>query len=156
MATNRLWSWCPVIVPGLFNYTPELVALLKDLQAARVLPTRPRSYAAVATSPPPALQAAKFVYIRKGGSVLPLSRPYDGPFAVVEASTKFFTIDIGDRRETILVDRLKPHTGPSPPSPAVPPRRGALGRLEPQPRPCLHQPPGLGLGGSPVATPMYE
>jgi hypothetical protein len=54
----------------------------------------------------PSPQAAKFGYIRNGGSVLQLSPPYENPFAVVEAGPKFFTVDISGRRETISVDWL--------------------------------------------------
>ncbi len=56
--------------------------------------------------------------------MLSLSQPYDGPFAVVEACLKFFTVNIGGRGETSSVNQLKPHMGPSPPSPAIPPCRG--------------------------------
>ncbi len=105
---------------------------------------------------PPELLAAKFVYIRKGGSVPPLSPPYEGPFSVVEAGPRFFTVYIGGRQETVSVDRLKPHTGSSSPTPAVPPRRGRpLGTK----RSVSATPPvatGLDLGGSPVATPTGE
>ena len=49
--------------------------------------------------------------------------PYLGPFAVLERGPKTFVLQMGDRREVVSVDRLKPHLG-SPPVPAQPPRRG--------------------------------
>jgi hypothetical protein len=69
------------------------------------------SYTEVTASLSPGLQAARFVYIKKGGSVLPLSPPYDCPFSVVEAGPKFFTVDIDSRRETVSINQLKPQTG---------------------------------------------
>jgi len=55
--------------------------------------------------------------------VPPLAPPYLGPFAVLERGPKTFALQMGDRREVVSVDRLKPHLG-SPPVPAQPPRRG--------------------------------
>jgi hypothetical protein len=53
---------------------------------------------------------------------------------------------MGAQEEVISIDRLKPHLGPSPVSPAVPPRRG---------RPALPPSPSSAsmLGGAPVAAP---
>jgi hypothetical protein len=157
VSSAELVFGCPVMVPGQFLDTPEPLAaeFMEALQSIQSPPTRHRSYASVAAAPPPALMRASFVYIKKGGSVAPLSPPYDGPFAVVEAGPKYFTVDIGGKRETVSIDRLKPHTGQSSSSPAVPPKRG---------RPRAHiesasaaplRPPGLSLGGSPVATPTH-
>jgi hypothetical protein len=83
VSSAELVFGCPVTVPGQFLNTPELPSadFLEGLQATRLLPTRQRSYAAVTVALPPALMEADFVYIRKGGSVPPLSPPYDGPFA---------------------------------------------------------------------------
>jgi hypothetical protein len=75
--------------------------------------------------PPPSyaphLQAACFVYVRRGGCVPPLAPLYSGPYAVVERHAKTFVIRVGTRNEVVSVDRLKPHTGPGPVVPASPP-----------------------------------
>ena len=65
-----------------------------------------------------------------------LQRVYDGPFRVLERNTKTFVLDIGGRRETISIDRLKrAHEDPAVPLiPAQPPRRG---------RPPAPKPPRL-------------
>ncbi len=42
-------------------------------------PSRPLSYAQMAAKPPAALLSAAFVYVRKGGTIPPLSPLYSGP-----------------------------------------------------------------------------
>jgi len=86
--------------------------------------TRQRSYADVASALPAALLSSSFVYIRRGATASPLAPAYSGPYRVLSRSAKFFRVAVGDREEDISVDRLKPHTGLSPVSPAAPPRRG--------------------------------
>jgi len=68
--------------------------------------------------------SAKYVYVRRCGVIPPLSPLYTGPFAVVSRSSKVFKLQVGDRQESVSVDRLKPHLGSSPVIPAAPPARG--------------------------------
>jgi hypothetical protein len=86
------------------------------------IPTRP------IRSPPQEtnqlLQQAKWVYIRRGGTLPPLTPPYAGPYAVAEAGEKTFEVLVGGQRQRISVDRLKPHTGPAPVTASPPARRG--------------------------------
>ena len=49
------------------------------------------------------------VYVRRSGTKPPLSPSYSGPFAVISRFPKYFVLDMGDRQESISVDRLKPH-----------------------------------------------
>ncbi|GFO02726.1 Pol polyprotein [Plakobranchus ocellatus] len=74
---------------------------------------------------PKSLRDSKFVFIRHDGHRGPLQRPYDGPFQVVAPGDKAFRVMVGDREETISVDRLKPaHVDLTSPVPvAQPPRR---------------------------------
>ena len=46
--------------------------------------------------------------IRRDSHRTPLQRPYEGPFKVLQPGEKNFTIDIGGRKDTVSVDRLKP------------------------------------------------
>ena len=86
---------------------------------------QPRTWAQVAATPPKThLMQCKFVYIRKGGTVPPLSSLYEGPFEVVQHGLKYFVVKIGGREEKVSVDRLKPHLGAVDPSPAKAPVRG--------------------------------
>ena len=38
----------------------------------------------------------------------PLTPPYEGPFRVLHRGEKVFELDIGGRKETVSIDRLKP------------------------------------------------
>jgi hypothetical protein len=93
-------------------------------EAEEVVQPPVMSYAAVADSPPAHLRVARFVYVRRGGCAPPLAPLYAGPYEVKERHAKTFVIRVGTRDEVVSVDRLKPHTGPAPVSPASPPTRG--------------------------------
>ena len=71
------------------------------------------------------LEEADWVYIRKdtqtGG---PLANNYEGPYKVLARRRKTFRVQLGDRVDSISVDRLKPHLGVGEPTAAQPPRRG--------------------------------
>ena len=59
------------------------------------------------------------VFIRRGAVRKPLQPPYDGPYSVLERTDKHFTVDINSRKETALIDRLKPaHLDSDTPNPA--------------------------------------
>ena len=66
---------------------------------------------------PAALKSAVFVFIRHGARRTPLTRPYDGPFRVLEKGEKFFKVKIGTKAQVITVDRLKPAFGFADPAP---------------------------------------
>ncbi len=74
--------------------------------------------------PPVALQQAAYVYVRRGYCGKPLAPVYSGPYEVVERSPKYFTLRVGGAVQSFSVDRLKPHTGRLPVTPASPPKRG--------------------------------
>ena len=88
---------------------------------------QPRSYATAAASSPsvPAhLQDVRFMYVRRGGNLSPLSPIYSGPYSVQHAGPKVFVLEVGSSLETVSVDRLKPPTGMLPVVPAAPAKRG--------------------------------
>jgi hypothetical protein len=70
------------------------------------------------------LAVPNWVYVRLGGQLKPLADPYAGPFLVEKRGAKYFTLKIGQRSETVSVDRLKAHSGAAPVSPAMPAPRG--------------------------------
>ena len=120
----------PLILPGELTDVQEAAAdnFITQLASNEPPPTcQPRSYAAVATSPPSIpthLKEARFVYVRRGGNVPPLVPVYTGPYRVQHAGPKVFVLEVGPNLEKVTVNRLKPHTGPLPVVPAVPAKRG--------------------------------
>jgi hypothetical protein len=122
-----------LILPGEVREVLEAPALefAQWLASSQPPPTsQPHTYAEVAaSSSSPDLPKAEFVYIKRGGSVPPLSSPYMGPFRVVQRGLKFFIVDLGGRHESVSVDRLKPHTGSAPLVAETPPERGRPRRI---------------------------
>jgi hypothetical protein len=78
----------------------------------------------MAAKPAAALMFAAFVYVRKGGTVHPLSPLYSGPYKVLSLGLKVFRLQVGELEEAVSIDRLKPHRGVAPVQPAQPPARG--------------------------------
>jgi hypothetical protein len=102
----------------------------------------PRSYAEVAATLYKQLQAAEYVYVRRGNLGGLLTPPYRGPYRVLSRQEKIFEVQVGGQTESISVDWLKPHRGEAPVVPAARPARG--------------RPPGTGgrIKASPVASPL--
>jgi hypothetical protein len=78
----------------------------------------------MAAKRPAALLSAAFVYVRKGGTIPPLSPLYSGPYRVLASGPKVFRLQVGEQEETVFIDRLKPHRGAAPVQPAQPPSIG--------------------------------
>jgi len=83
---------------------------------------------------PSALRSTPFVFIREDASRPPLSPLYRGPYEVLDRSEKYFRIQIGDRQDTVSIDRLKPVLSDGPVLPQSPPRRGRPPNLPAPPR----------------------
>jgi hypothetical protein len=142
VSSAELVFGAPLTLPGEILERPELSSqdLVKWASQPHALPMRPLTYAQVAASRPSQLQSARFVYIRRGGVTPPLAPLYHGPYTVLEAGEKTFRLLIGGQEEVVSVDRLKPHLGNGPVSPASPPAWGC--------------PPAAG-GGSSAPAPSY-
>ena len=56
---------------------------------------------------PKDLFESSYVSIRDDRVRKPLQQPYKGPFKVLKCNEKFFTVDIGGKRNQVSVDRLK-------------------------------------------------
>ncbi len=102
-------------LPAEFLSTADPLAtdFLRKLQV-EMPATRPLSYAEAAARPPAALLQASHVYVRRGGTLPPLLPLYVGPYEVLERADKFFRLAVGGRKETVSIDRLKPHLGAGP------------------------------------------
>ncbi|QQP49133.1 Uncharacterized protein FKW44_009670 [Caligus rogercresseyi] len=60
---------------------------------------------------PRSLAHTSHVFVRNNTVRPPLTKPYDGPFEVVERFPKYFTLQLGTERKNVSIDRLKPaHT----------------------------------------------
>jgi len=95
----------PLVLPGQILDTgepPPADFIAKLWQSGPPPPSRPLSYAQTA-----ALLSAAIVYIRKGGTVPPLSPLYSGPYRVLAFGRKVFWLLVGEQEETVSIDRLK-------------------------------------------------
>ena len=75
---------------------------------------------------PKDLFTSKFVFVRRDGQKVPIQKPYDGPFEVIEHNQKALKLQIGSSQDWVSVDRIKPaHLDLSEPIKlALPPRKG--------------------------------
>jgi hypothetical protein len=118
-----------LVLPGQLGDTAESPSpsFLEDLQTAMAgrppLPTR-HNLAPAPSTLPEELLLARFVLVRRDGAQPSLSPVYDGPYQVLEPSTQFFLLQIGERTDKISTLRLKQARTPADTEPAQPPRRG--------------------------------
>ena len=102
----------PLTVPGDFlptdSYTVPNVLKSLHAQVRSLVPKPTTRHGRPPSFIPRSLYQSKYVFIRRDSRRVPLQRPYEGPFRVIEQGAKTFQIDIGGRCGTISVDRLKP------------------------------------------------
>ena len=110
-------------VPGQLPPPLDFAAAAGSSNKAAI-PVSWRSYAQAVAGGSSPLDAADFVYVRRGGAHPPLADSYSGPFQVLERGSKFFRLRMGTREDTVSRDRLKAHLGELPPELAMPPTRG--------------------------------
>ena len=99
-----------LVLPGQVTLNPEPVSSPKTLQdytlrlkadmAAAKYPETAWHTTAPRQQVPEALRSAVFVFIRHGARRTPLTRPYDGPFRVLEKGVKFFRIKVGAKNRS--------------------------------------------------------
>jgi hypothetical protein len=92
--------------------------------AGRLLPPTRHNSAPAPSTLPEELMLARFVLVRRDGVQPLLSPAYDGPYRVLERSTHFFLLKIGDRTDKVSTLCLKAARTPADTEPAKPPRRG--------------------------------
>ncbi len=102
-------------------------SFLKDLQTTMngrpPPPTRHNSAPAPSTLPEELL-LARFVLVRRDDAQPPLSRIYNGPYRVLERSTHFFLLEMGERTDKVSTLCLKAARTPADTETAKPRRRG--------------------------------
>jgi hypothetical protein len=134
VSSAELGTGTPLMLPGQVLHVPDPPRVNVSPP-----PTRPVSYAAAANTLPAHLAQADHVHVHVGGQQRPLAAPYGGPYLVVSKGAKTFTIQVGQRQETISVACLKAHTGLGPVSPAEaasrgrPPKMPAAPTVQPAP-----------------------
>jgi transposase InsO family protein len=139
----------PLTVPGEFipgsANAPDTDRHLERLRdtVGQLRPVPTSAHCTPPTAVPHDLNSAKFVFVRRDGYRKPLQPPYDGPYKVTEAGNKTFKLKIGNREETVSIDRLKPaHLDiDSPVQVAQPPRRGRPPLAPKQVRPASPRAP---------------
>ncbi len=95
-----------LILPGQFINTAESPSpsFLNDLQttmAGRPPPPTRHNSAPTPSTLPEELLLARFVLVRRDGAQPPLSPVYDGPYRVLERSTHFFLLEMGERTNKV-------------------------------------------------------
>ena len=83
------------------SYVDRLKRTLHKLQPP------PHRLSSTATYVPNDLQTCAHVFIRRDAVRKPLQPPYDGPFKVISRTPKHFKVDLGNRTDSISIDRLK-------------------------------------------------
>jgi hypothetical protein len=101
-----------LILPGQFINTAELTSrsFLSDLQITMTGHPPPPTRHNTATAPstlPEELLLAHFDLVRRYGAQPPLSPIYDGPYIVLEWSTHFILLEMGDRTDKVPTLCLK-------------------------------------------------
>jgi len=116
----------PLTVPGDFLGGTSNHSARNTQNAATVAPVPTAHHSRHEAYVPPSLGSTGYVFVRRDNNCQPLKKPYTGPYLVLEKNNKTFKIRMGDREETVSIDRLKPaHLDLNSPVPlAVPPRRG--------------------------------
>jgi hypothetical protein len=118
-----------LVLPGQFINTAESPSpsFLRELQTTMTGCPPPLSRHNSAPAPsalPEELLLARFVLVHRDGAQPPLSPIYDGPYRVLERSTHFFLLEMGDRTDKVSTLRLKAARTPADTEPAKPLRRG--------------------------------
>ena len=122
----------PLTVPGDFipKGTPvptqeHLRSLREKMDSLKPVPTSAHGANKRQFKVPTALSSAKFVFIRRE-TKKPLETPYTGPYEVLTRQDKYYTLQVGPRKEKVSVDRLKPAVVDDkvPVQVAQPPKRG--------------------------------
>jgi hypothetical protein len=124
VSTAEIVFGTPLVLPGQIldaEQPPPADFIAKLRQSGPPPPSRPLSYAQMAAKPPAALLSAAFVYVQKGAAVPPLLPLYSHPYKVLASGPKVFRLQVGEREESVSIDRLKPNQGAAPVKPAQPP-----------------------------------
>jgi hypothetical protein len=118
-----------LILPGQFiniaeSPSPSFLNDLQTTMTGRPPPLTRHNSAPAPSTLPEELLLARFVLVRRDGAQPPLSLVYDGSYRVLERSTHFFLLEMGERTDKVSTLRLKEARTPADTEPAKPPHRG--------------------------------
>jgi hypothetical protein len=113
VSAAELTFGCQLTLPGELIGAPPAATekLVEELQSdcrnfvPLPLPLRQRSYAEAAAEVPAALKNAQYMYVRRGGVQAALAAKYDGPYRVVSQGPKFFVVQIGEKTDSVTVEK---------------------------------------------------
>merc|ERR1712051_255198 len=94
--------------------------------------------------------------VRTDARRTPLQTPYTGPYAVIDSNDKFFTLQMGNKQDTVSIDRLKEalvEEDGSPVPVAQPPKRGRPPLQTPSPNAADPLPVAAGLNDAHQSSP---
>uniref|UniRef100_A0A0L8HFT9 Integrase catalytic domain-containing protein n=2 Tax=Octopus bimaculoides TaxID=37653 RepID=A0A0L8HFT9_OCTBM len=91
----------PQDLPDPAKYVHRLRTAMSNLS-----PAAPRQQN-VASQVPKDINTWIHVFVRNDGTPSQLQPPYSGPYKVLKKEPKYFVLDIGGKRNTVSVDRLK-------------------------------------------------
>ena len=102
----------PLTVPGDFVPDGPQVPVQDHLRQLRekvgnLRPVPTVAHGTAKTNVPDRLLKAKFVFVRTDARKTPLQTPFTGPYAVIDRNNKFFTLQMGNKQDTVSIDRLK-------------------------------------------------
>ena len=140
-----------LVVPGEFfppDHTEDVSIPLLRERAGKFTPCRMTYTDRTSHYLPKEINTCKYVFVRHDAHRPPLTRPYKGPYEVLERNPKSFKLMIHGREDWISIDRLKPaYTQEE--DPQVP--LGRKPRVPPQNRPpeppAVEPPVPNGRGG---------
>jgi hypothetical protein len=117
---------CPLSLPGQFLTAaePPPYTFVSQLRSSLPCVSDCTGCSPLVAPPSQALRSASFVYVGSPPLSPGLAPAYRGPYRVNVPGVKYFVVDVGGSPMAVSVDRLKPHLGKAPLSPAPTPRRG--------------------------------
>ena len=83
-------------------YRRRLATFVKSLK-----PSLPRKLCRRISYLDKALRTCTHVFVQDDGSATSLQPAYTGPFSVLDKENKYFILDLGDRTDSVSIDRLK-------------------------------------------------
>ena len=134
-------------VPGeFFPSTADEDVPLDRLRAAadKFVPYVPTYADKVKRHIPTALSSSAHVFVRNDAHRVPLTRPYRGPYRVIERTDKAYKLMVHGREDWVSIDRLKPAYLQD--QDTIQEAEGRRPRLPPQQRPTTNDKPGRRRG----------